>query len=64
MERIKTTGQELGGSEDFSVYQVRDTVPYCDKGSHRESSLYHAPQHRDHWKKEEKKKEVEVRRQN
>lgn len=26
--------------------------PYCDKPDHALRSLYHAPQHKEHWKKE------------
>lgn len=53
-DKKRTEAQNLGGAEDFSVYRRPDTVPYCDKGNHKESSLYHAPQHRDHWKKVER----------
>lgn len=60
---LNKRGQEvavvLGGAEDFREYEQSDCVPYCDKGNHRESSLFHAPQHREHWKKEEKKRRGE-----
>lgn len=42
-------------SEDFSIYEKPDTQNYCDKGGHRERSIAHAPQHREHWKKVERR---------
>jgi hypothetical protein len=47
----------LGGAEDFYVYRVRDSLTYCDKGGHRERSIAVSPQHREHWKKEAKKRQ-------
>ena len=45
---------ECNAGQGCCVYRKPDTVPYCDKGNHKESSLYHAPQHRKHWKKVER----------
>lgn len=46
--------QQYGGA-DLEDYDSPDQLPYCDKGQHKLSSLFHAPQHQEHWKKVEKK---------
>lgn len=35
--------EDLGGEETCSrdEYTRRDTVPYCDKGGHKERSIFH-----------------------
>ena len=41
--------EELGGSEDFTPYLVRDTVPSCDKVHHALRSIHSQPNHLKHW---------------
>lgn len=50
--------EDLGGEEICSrdEYTRRDTVPYCDKGGHKERSIFHQPNHEKHWKKVEREK--------
>jgi hypothetical protein len=43
MEQNK--GKELGGSEDFSIYEKKDTRPYCEQLAHLLRSIYWSPQH-------------------
>lgn len=53
---------KFGGPEEqeyLKEYNSSDTVPYCDKGGHKERSMVNSPQHLDHWKKE---KYVQMRR--
>jgi len=33
-------------------WQVSDGVRYCDKGAHKQRSIYHQPRHIKHWKKQ------------
>jgi hypothetical protein len=51
-KRDEEMANHYGGS-DLNDYDSCDTVPYCDKGGHKERSSYHQKQHQDHWKKEE-----------
>ena len=43
-----------GEEEDCEkgTYKKRDTVPSYDKGGHKERSIYHQPNHKNHWKKD------------
>jgi len=41
--------------EDKRDYQA-ERSHYSDKGGHRERSIANQPQHKDHWKKEDKKR--------
>lgn len=46
--------KECSGGQRCCIYEIIDTVPYFDKGGHKESSLANQPNHRKHWKKVEK----------
>jgi len=50
----RAEAERLGG-EDNKLDFI-DVLPptYCDKGGHRERSIANSPQHREHWKKEER----------
>lgn len=50
-----TREAERFGGSDTDNYNKPDQVGYADKGGHRERSEYWAPQHEEHWKKEERK---------
>lgn len=52
-KRDQQLAEHFGGA-DLADYTTPDTVPYCDKGNHKASSLFHAPQHINHWKKVER----------
>ena len=43
--------KECAGGDCCCPYRRGDTVPYYDKGSHKERSIANQPQHREHWKK-------------
>ena len=46
--------EAVGGEDNMRDFiKLRDPT-YCDKGGHRERSIANSPQHREHWKKEEK----------
>ena len=67
MERVKVgcaakTEEErhdCNGGDGCCIYDLVVRENYCDKGSHRESSLFHQPNHRNHWKKVER--EIRIR---
>ncbi len=40
----------LGGVDEVN-YEMRDTVPSCDKSDHRARSIACSPVHEKHWKK-------------
>lgn len=46
---------ECNGNTRCCIYEVLDILPSFDKGDHKERSLAIQPNHRKHWKKEEKK---------
>ena len=50
MERATQFG---GVDKDWKDYTKKDNLIYCDKGGHKERSIYHAPQHLEHWRKAE-----------
>ena len=53
----KQEAEKYGGQEkDWSEYTKRDTVPSCDKGGHRERSVYNQPNHQKHWSNDGKTK--------
>lgn len=47
-------------SEDKRVYELPDQLKNCDKPHHRESSLYHQPNHKKHWQKVEREQRVGI----
>jgi hypothetical protein len=42
--------QQFGGA-DFDIYNIEDDCLGCDKGGHRERSIFHQPNHINHWTK-------------
>jgi len=46
----KQEAEFYGGSDPFEKEEPYPS--YCDKTDHALRSLYHAPQHKEHWKKE------------
>jgi hypothetical protein len=58
-ERLKIAdiklSEQFGGYEDPADYKETREPTYCDKGDHKQRSIYHQPQHLDHFKKLEKK---------
>jgi hypothetical protein len=49
-KRDEEISQRYGGS-DNSDYQSPDNLRSCDKGGHKERSLYNDPNHQDYWRK-------------
>lgn len=47
---------ECNGNTRCCIYEITDSVPSFDKGGHKERSLVEQPNHRIHWKKEERKR--------
>jgi hypothetical protein len=43
--------EAYGGTDDPVEFRPEKLPTYCDKGDHRERSIYHSPQHLEHWKK-------------
>jgi hypothetical protein len=49
--------EAVGGEDNRRDFiKLRDPT-YCDKGGHRERSIAVSPRHREHWKKEAKKRQ-------
>ena len=45
---------QFGGADiDWKEYTLFDSRISADKGSHKLRSIYHAPQHLEHWRKAE-----------
>lgn len=53
--RTRTEGEAYGGSEPPELYVRQPGTHYSEKPQHREMSLFHQPQHAEHWKKQDKK---------
>lgn len=45
----------FGGIDPIDYEFPEENVPSYDKGSHKERSQYHQPNHQKHWKKERSK---------
>lgn len=50
---IKRAAQFGGVDSDWQEYIAQQENNYCDKGEHKLRSIYHAPQHLEHWRKVE-----------
>jgi hypothetical protein len=49
--------KECSGGEGCCIYDLVVRNNYCDKGGHKLRSEVTQPNHKEHWKKEEKKKD-------
>jgi len=51
--QIIEKSKSMGGCDDPELYRPVKEPTYCDKGDHRERSIFHQPQHKEHFKKVE-----------
>ena len=49
-KRDQEMAEQFGGT-DTNDYLSSDNLPYCDKGGHKESSIFNQPNHVNHWRK-------------
>lgn len=47
--------ESLGFCQEDLATEDNRQPNYCDKGGHKERSIYHAPQHAKHWAKEQRR---------
>ena len=53
MVEVEPKSKEQEAKErDYQIYRKPEDKPSCDKGDHKKRSLYHQPNHQQHWSKE------------
>lgn len=62
---LKSTAERslCNGNTFCCVYDLPDTRQSFDKGNHKERSLVAQPNHRQHWKKEERRSVLNTHQQ-
>lgn len=58
-KKIAQESEDLGGMDTDDSEDLQEKTS-CDKGSHRERSLFNQPNHSKHWKKEEHETKQEI----
>lgn len=52
-KQIIEQSQQMGGCDNPELFREIKEPTYCDKGDHKARSLFHQPQHKEHFKKVE-----------